>query len=497
MTGRSDGVARDRLVAVTMEALLIPGLFAYVLWRRLRRPEDGSLWPLRLVIGAGVAAAVGALIPTVAVEAAAALRNPEGGFALLARIGGPLAALIFALAAGVLIHRGVRRGCFSGALVALGAVDLWYWLPRGCEASSSAWMAALILTGLVPVALVDRGRWRLAAVLGALIAGAVTHVGENAVRGLPRRREVLPETEAIRFLKQRAGHERIHGVGGALFPNLALAHGLNDVRYLNSLSVRPYSDFVLRSLRSRDDPTWTPLWFPGVQEVKPDGTPLTEDPAVWLARNLAAYSYLGVRYVAAPVGLALGEIVRREARGGPSPLVLVHTSDAAIWENRNAAPRARLSGSVRLGAPLDRCAPSGPVAAGPRTWPARAPPSLESLPELVPISETATAVRGEATISADDGHRVVVRATCDRPALLMLADVHYPGWRVDIDGRPGPILRVDGLFRGVELRAGSHDVTFTYGPAAFHLGLVLAGLSLFALLWMERRSGRGERRGFI
>jgi uncharacterized membrane protein YfhO len=88
---------------------------------------------------------------------------------------------------------------------------------------------------------------------------------------------------------------------------------------------------------------------------------------------------------------------------------------------------------------------------------------------------------------------VVARASAPRRSLLVLTDVHYPGWKAWVDGRRAPIERVNYLLRGVALPAGSHTIEFTYAPASWRAGwivsllasIVVAGL---ALLGWRRRS---------
>jgi hypothetical protein len=48
--------------------------------------------------------------------------------------------------------------------------------------------------------------------------------------------------------------------------------------------------------------------------------------------------------------------------------------------------------------------------------------------------------------------------------LLVLHDLYYPGWVVEIDGTAAPILRAGLLFRAVVVPAGSHRVTFRFEP---------------------------------
>jgi hypothetical protein len=83
--------------------------------------------------------------------------------------------------------------------------------------------------------------------------------------------------------------------------------------------------------------------------------------------------------------------------------------------------------------------------------------------------------------------RVAVETATD--GLLVLADPWYPQWRVEVDGKPAELLRVDHAFRGVRVPAGSHRVTFAYQDRALWLGTALALITCLALagLWVVRR----------
>jgi hypothetical protein len=77
---------------------------------------------------------------------------------------------------------------------------------------------------------------------------------------------------------------------------------------------------------------------------------------------------------------------------------------------------------------------------------------------------------------------VRVRTTSDHPGLLTLDDAFAPGWHARIDGAGVPVLRVDGMFRGVYVPGGgTHEVLFFYRPRAFILGI---GMSLLVLAYL-------------
>jgi hypothetical protein len=84
---------------------------------------------------------------------------------------------------------------------------------------------------------------------------------------------------------------------------------------------------------------------------------------------------------------------------------------------------------------------------------------------------------------------VELDARLERPGLVILSDIAYPGWRLRIDGRPAAILRVNGVMRGALVTAGAHRLLYTYEPWSFKLGLATscAGLVMALAVWIAGR----------
>ena len=80
--------------------------------------------------------------------------------------------------------------------------------------------------------------------------------------------------------------------------------------------------------------------------------------------------------------------------------------------------------------------------------------------------------------------RVEIDAALERPGLVVLADIYYPGWELTIDGKPAPIYRVNRMMRGAAVPAGKSHLVYTYNPKSFAVGRMvsLAGLGLLVLL---------------
>jgi len=99
-----------------------------------------------------------------------------------------------------------------------------------------------------------------------------------------------------------------------------------------------------------------------------------------------------------------------------------------------------------------------------------------------------------ARIAVDLAERVAADVNSDAAGILVLADLHYPGWTASVDGRPAPILAADGYLRAVALSPGAHRVEFRYRPVSFYAGAALSLLALAALAVLILR-GPGPARG--
>jgi hypothetical protein len=87
-------------------------------------------------------------------------------------------------------------------------------------------------------------------------------------------------------------------------------------------------------------------------------------------------------------------------------------------------------------------------------------------------------------------NEVRVSTHTNMPAVLVLSDIHYPGWKVFVNGQEAELLRVDYAFKGVALPAGAHEVEFFYKPDSFRAGLIIsliATVILLAALIMQSR----------
>jgi hypothetical protein len=100
-----------------------------------------------------------------------------------------------------------------------------------------------------------------------------------------------------------------------------------------------------------------------------------------------------------------------------------------------------------------------------------------------------------ARVLSYTSQEVKIDAAADRPALLVLNDSDYPGWKVYVDGQRSHWITTNYLFRGVLLQPGRHLVRFAYEPASFAAGSAISGAGLVCLAgfvaWRRRKPDSG------
>jgi hypothetical protein len=78
--------------------------------------------------------------------------------------------------------------------------------------------------------------------------------------------------------------------------------------------------------------------------------------------------------------------------------------------------------------------------------------------------------------------QLALEVTSPQPAILVLSELSYPGWRLTVDGVDAPLLQANGLLRAVALEAGVHQVQLTYQPMSVYAGLAISIVTLLAVI---------------
>lgn len=86
------------------------------------------------------------------------------------------------------------------------------------------------------------------------------------------------------------------------------------------------------------------------------------------------------------------------------------------------------------------------------------------------VSGPAPSLKEPVTVTIKGPQRVELDCSLEKPGLVVLADVYYPGWKLAIDGTPSPIYRANRMMRAAAVQAGKHHLVYTYEPRSFQDG---------------------------
>ena len=75
-------------------------------------------------------------------------------------------------------------------------------------------------------------------------------------------------------------------------------------------------------------------------------------------------------------------------------------------------------------------------------------------------------------------NRVSIETNQNSEGMLVLLDTYFPGWQVEVDGKPDQIFRANYFYRGVKLSSGRHKIEFSYIPEGFKTGMKISLLTL-------------------
>lgn len=368
-------------------------------------------------------------------------------------LGGALAGRAFpsALEAGVrLLDPGPKPGVAStvswamlraGSLLAVTGAVLLAWLRQRWDGRRTA-LALLLLTAL-DLAL-QWGPYR-------------------QTRPLP---EAFPDARLVSALTGAAPARVLvyaHGAGGGLWIepllNWGEAAGYEDLRGYNPAAPAGISRLFRRGDRDR-----------APRDRQPDLAAVW-DPEEWLL------DLTGVGRVAAPAGC-----LPERLRGLP---LVARAGGWEVRERASAFPRAWLVSAAEVLPDEASLARLGQLELR----------RVATVDRPVGLPERDAGDAGTARLLHLSADEVAVEVEARRPALLVLADAHAPGWEADVDGTKAPVAKADFMFRGVRVEAGRHRVSFRYRAIGLEAGrwITLATAALLAALFgvlAWRRRGR-------
>jgi len=240
---------------------------------------------------------------------------------------------------------------------------------------------------------------------------------------------------AIDFLKSDPDYYRIDTrteVWDVWQPNLSLMHGIFDVWGI-------YNPLVLADYHR---------YWEGMG-----------------SRSTSLYDFLNAKYIVGHKNVVL-DWTKYE---------MVFDGDARvnIYRNTKALPRAFIVHQAWL------------LPDQGHAWAAIHRPDFD--PATIVVIETGQALAGEDTATSEvsiqsySNNEICLNTYTSAPGYLVMSEVYYPGWRVQVNGRPADLLRANYAFRAVLLPPGNHQVRFYFQPSPWRIG-VLCSLLTWAIL---------------
>lgn len=428
-------------------------------------------------IGAGVALlyAIGDATPTFGV-----LYDWIPGVALYRRPADALfiATAMLAILTGYLAHRWIQEGppklrlrplLLCGLIVACVFAAAVIFAGRSDRALHALLHIAIGLGALTTISVVLAVPWRrrVAAAM-ALLAITVVDLGwRNAAAPFnaePRstyalleqpaptdeRALVTLETElAARHARGERPRVEIIGKTGAWL-NASMIYGLEDTVNYNPLRLDAYQNGV------------------GSGENAGDYA-LRNYPAAFRGYRSTLARLLGIEYLV--FDRQIEDLPAHMPR--PQAELMFQTRDIFVYRLPPAVPRAYLASRTREVTSDEALAGDVPDF----------DPAFEALiDEATPATvahegDRAAAAESNVHIVDYTPNRVEIAVDTKQAGVLVLHDIFYPGWTVEVNGERQDMLRANLLFRGVEVPTGKSTVVFTFRPFALD-NLVAAAQAL-------------------
>lgn len=236
---------------------------------------------------------------------------------------------------------------------------------------------------------------------------------------------------------------------GALVPDAPMVYGLGSVGGSDGLSTAPQRELFRRLALSPRE------------------------------RGLHLLASLGVSYLVGPEPLEPGSRLRSLSEG---------TADSLVWKYAvvDASPRTYLAEAVFA-------APDWPAALDRLSQPGFRPGR-----DAVLIGEAPSSASYGPPGKIDEVHydqrSIEARLRLTAPALWVVSDTWFPGWKGQVDGAPAELLRVNGICRGLLVPAGDHHAEMRYCPRSFAVGRWVSTIALvFLLVVVVESLRRGKR----
>ena len=102
--------------------------------------------------------------------------------------------------------------------------------------------------------------------------------------------------------------------------------------------------------------------------------------------------------------------------------------------------------------------------------------------------------KSEVELTNGQMNELAFHAQASEPAVLVLSQTYYPGWKATVDGQEVPVFSANLALTGIPLPAGVHNVRFVFQPLSFKVGAALTLVSVMNAVGLVAAGLRAKRR---
>ena len=89
--------------------------------------------------------------------------------------------------------------------------------------------------------------------------------------------------------------------------------------------------------------------------------------------------------------------------------------------------------------------------------------------------------RSHTHLLEDTPGRIAGQVSLEAERQVVLTELYFPGWQVQIDGEPARLELADGMFQAVTVPAGDHQLVWEYRPRSVRTGAIISLVTLLIL----------------
>ena len=258
------------------------------------------------------------------------------------------------------------------------------------------------------------------------------------------RETIFPSVRLTDILQQDEDTFRILTIPPVFGPNYGAVYGLYHVGGYDLPVYSRYAEIA----QAQGGPGYRQVWSPE-----------------WPLAN-----WMNVKYVISPRSHELEN------------LTLIFADTYNIYRNEAALPRAYMVYDLQVVADEQKLLQM--LVSGRFPFEQKVLLEHDLLPEQVMAMSPPDENRNNAAVSfvTYTNDEVVLDVTTETAGILVMSDLHTPGWRALLNEQPVELYRANYTFRAVFVPAGAHRVTFFYQPLDVQVGRFISLLALLLLV---------------